>query len=374
MTRLSRVPAGGAPIQPRLGRQSVASPVSGAMHSTPEACDDQLGHRVLQSSSRCRGICPGPTQLARRSERRSSRRRRVCSPTPLPQVGPAGIPNDGTGRDHQGSRRNGWFLDTLLHGAEANLGDLAARLVDGCQGDQDYAPEISRRLHALPMMPTTDWAIESDQWKDIVQAYLACVAFEDAQVRKVLDALDASPHANSTYVVLWGDQGYHIGEKNRFGKHSVWEEATRTPLIIAGPGISPGMTRKPARLIDQYPTLSDLCGLPVNPANEGHSLRPVLDDPASADWPPHAALTTYGRNNHGVPDERYRYIRYEDGSEELYDHEDDAHEWNNVADDPARKATIERLAAHLPEVNAPWSEKSVYDYNPHLTEHRKRNL
>ena len=240
-------------------------------------------------------------------------------------------------------------------------------------GDQDDVPEISRQLHALPMMPTADWAIESDQWKLIVQAYLACVAFVDAQVGKVLDALDASPHAESTYVVLCGDHGYHIGEKNRFGKHSVWEEATRTPLMIAGPGISSGTTRKPAGLIDLYPTLLDLCGLPANPANEGHSLRPVLDDPTAPDWP-HAALTTYGRNNHSVRDERYRYIRYEDGSEELYDHEDDAHEWNNIASEPAHQATKERLASHLPEVNAPWSEKSVYDYNQYLTDHRKRNL
>ena len=240
-------------------------------------------------------------------------------------------------------------------------------------GDQDDVPEISRQLHALPMMPTADWAIETGQWKYIVQAYLACVAFVDAQVGKVLDALEAGPHSDSTYVVLWGDHGYHIGEKNRFGKHSVWEEATRTPLMIAGPDISPGNTRKPAGLIDLYPTLLDLCGLPPNSANEGHSLRPLLDDPASADWP-HAALTTYGRNNHGVRDERYRYIRYEDGTEELYDHADDVHEWNNVAGDPAHEETKVRLASHLPEINVPWSERSVYDYNQYLTDHRKRNL
>jgi hypothetical protein len=119
--------------------------------------------------------------------------------------------------------------------------------------------------------------------------------------------------------------------------------------------------------------LLDLCGLPVNAANEGHSLRPLLEDPQSAEWP-HVALTTYGRNNHGVRGERYRYIRYEDGSEELYDHEDDAHEWTNVADDAAHRETKERLAAHLPKVNAPWSEKSKYDYNDYLTTHREKNL
>ena len=240
-------------------------------------------------------------------------------------------------------------------------------------GDQDDAPAISRELHALPMMPTTDWATETDEWKKIVQAYLACIAFVDAQVGKVLDALDASLYADNTYVVLWGDHGYHIGEKNRFGKHSLWEEATRTPLIVAGPGIVPGDTQKPASLIDLYPTLLDLCGLAANPANEGHSLRPLLEGPNSAKWP-HAALTTYGRNNHGIRDERYRYIRYEDGSEELYDHEDDNHEWHNVAADPAHAEVKDRLAAQLPEVNVAWSEKSVYDYNDYLTVHRRKNL
>ena len=240
-------------------------------------------------------------------------------------------------------------------------------------GDQDDVPSISRALHALPMMPTTDWAIESDEWKYIVQAYLACVAFVDAQVGTVLGALESSPYADNTIVVLWGDHGYHIGEKNRFGKHSVWEEATRTPLIVAGPGVADGNTRKPVGLIDLYPTLLDLCGLPSNAANEGHSLRALLENPDFAGWP-HVALTTYGRNNHGIRDERYRYIRYEDGSEEFYDHQDDAQEWNNIVADPTHEEIKQRLAAHLPEVNVPWSEKSAYDWNDYLTTHRERNL
>ena len=240
-------------------------------------------------------------------------------------------------------------------------------------GDQDDVPSISRALHALPMMPTTDWAIESDEWKYIVQAYLACVAFVDAQVGTVLGALESSPYADNTIVVLWGDHGYHIGEKNRFGKHSVWEEATRTPLIVAGPGVAVGNTRKPVGLIDLYPTLLDLCGLPANAANEGHSLRALLENPDFAGWP-HVALTTYGRNNHGIRDERYRYIRYEDGSEEFYDHEDDAQEWNNIVAGATHEEIKQRLAAHLPEVNVPWSEKSAYDWNDYLTTHRERNL
>ena len=99
----------------------------------------------------------------------------------------------------------------------------------------------------------------------------------------------------------------------------------------------------------------------------------IRHDPAAADWP-HVALTTYGRNNHGIRDEHYRYIHYEEGAEELYDHLDDTHEWNNIAANPTHKETRERLADHLPKVNAWWSEKSAYDYNQYLTEHRKRNL
>ena len=240
-------------------------------------------------------------------------------------------------------------------------------------GDQDDVPEISRRLHEVPMMPTTEWAKDSGEWRNIVQAYLACISFVDHQVGRVLDALDASEHAGNTLVVLCGDHGYHIGEKNRFAKHSVWEEATRTPLIVGGPGIQQGSRcTKPVGLIDLFPTLLDLCGLPPQEQNEGHSLRPLLEDP-DADWS-HVAITTYGRNNHAVRSEHFRYIRYEDGAEELYDHRNDDAEWKNLADDPGHAGVKEELAARLPARNAPWSPSSIYDYNDYLKEHREENL
>lgn len=240
-------------------------------------------------------------------------------------------------------------------------------------GDHEDVPEISKRLHEVPMMPTTEWARESGEWRNIVQAYLACVSFVDHQVGRVLDALEAGPYGDSTVVVLCGDHGYHIGEKNRFAKHSVWEEATRTPLIIAGPGIEQGRRcTKPVGLIDLYPTLLDYCGALPEASNEGYSLRPLLEDP-EADWP-HMAITTYGRNNHAVRSEHFRYIRYEDGSEELYDHRVDDAEWKNLADDPEYAQVKRDLARHLPTLNAPWSPNSIYDYNDYLREHRKRNL
>jgi arylsulfatase A-like enzyme len=131
--------------------------------------------------------------------------------------------------------------------------------------DYDDIPEIGIKLTDVPMMPTTEWAKKNGEWKYIVQAYLACVTFVDHYVGEILKALEESGYADNTYVVLWGDHGYHIGEKNRFAKHSLWEEATRAPLLVAGPGLEGGQVcKKPVGMIDMYPTLLDLCGLPAN--------------------------------------------------------------------------------------------------------------
>lgn len=146
-------------------------------------------------------------------------------------------------------------------------------------------PADSREIHPLPMTPTSHWAIESHERRYIVQAYLACISFVDAQVAKVVDALDAIPNAQPTFLVLWGEHGYYIGEKNRIGKHSVWNEAIKTPLIVAEPGIVVGNTQRTAVLIDPYQTRLDLCGLPTNAANDGRCLRTVLKNRDSADWP-----------------------------------------------------------------------------------------
>ena len=231
----------------------------------------------------------------------------------------------------------------------------------------DYAdlPEIAIRVHDIPKMPSTEWAREQGVWQDMVQAYLACVAFTDHYVGQVLDALENSAYVDNTVIVLWSDHGYHMGEKNRFAKHSLWERATRTPLMLAGPGIEGGRTcNRPAGLIDMYPTLTDLCGLPANARNEGHSLLPLLND-VNADWP-HAAITSYGRGNHAVRTDRYRYIVYEDGAEELYDHQDDNDEWRNRAGDASYGSLKAELRQHLPTTNVPWSPKAHLDVNEYF--------
>ena len=230
--------------------------------------------------------------------------------------------------------------------------------------DFDDVPAIGHQVASVPQMPTTEWVIENGYWPAIVQSYLASVSFVDAQVGRVLDALEASPYADKTIVVLFSDHGYHIGEKGRFAKHSLWEEATRVPLIFSGPGV-PGSQSVPraVELLDIYPTLVDLAGLPENADNEGNSLRPLLENP-DMNWP-YAAVTTYGRNNHGVRRGERRYIRYEDGSEEYYDHTVDPNEWDNSAADAGNRAAMDELAAYLPVNNAAWSPASdvdVYEY------------
>lgn len=234
------------------------------------------------------------------------------------------------------------------------------------KGDQDDVPEMARKVAEMLHMPTADWARESGEWKQIVQAYLATLSMVDHCVGKVLDELERSGYADNTVVVLWSDHGYHLGEKNRFAKQSLWERATRTPLIFTAPSFKGGQsTDEPASLMDLYPTLLELCGLPANPKNEGVSLVPLMRDP-QAEWK-HNALTTYGENNHAVRSQRYRYIRYEDGSEELYDCLKDPNEWKNLADHVEYAEIKKGLKKSLPATNAAWSPHTYLRCNEYFT-------
>ncbi len=214
--------------------------------------------------------------------------------------------------------------------------------------DLDDVPEIAKRISILKQMPRTDWAIETNQWRDMVQAYLACVSFADHQIGRVLDALDQSPYRDNTVIVLWSDHGYHLGEKNTFQKQSLWQRSSHVPLVIAGPGVSSGARcERLVGLIDLYPTLVEMCGLPANPSNQGRSLLPLLQQPAR-EWP-HPVLTGWLENSFALQTERYRYIRYGDGSEELYDHQNDLKEWTNLAGKPESEALRKQLAETLDE-------------------------
>lgn len=236
--------------------------------------------------------------------------------------------------------------------------------------DLSDVPEIARLITDHPMMPTTEWALEHDEFRNIVQAYLASVSFVDSCVGIVLDALKDSDYANNTAVVLWGDHGYHLGEKDKFAKMTLWERATRTPLIIKPPKSNgKQVSNKPVSLLDLYPTLISMCGLPANSDNEGRDISPLLKDP-DAPWE-HAVVTTYGENNHAVKTERYRYIRYEDGAEELYDHLVDKDEWKNVANEPAYLNVLKELRKQLPKVNEKWTQHSHYNGNYYFMQKTK---
>jgi arylsulfatase A-like enzyme len=203
-----------------------------------------------------------------------------------------------------------------------------------------------------------EWVTVNDQWRHLMRGYLASISYVDHEVGRLLDALDASPIAGNTIVVLWADHGFHIGEKENWEKFALWEQTTRVPLFIHAPGVSldGGSSPEPATLTDLYPTLCELAGLPVPPQCTGRSLVAQLKDPmAISDG---IALTSYTFNrdqspSHAVRDPRYRYIRYPDGFEELYDLEKDRGEFRNLAADPAHATVKATLAARLPVDAAP---------------------
>jgi arylsulfatase A-like enzyme len=195
------------------------------------------------------------------------------------------------------------------------------------------------------------WVKQNNQWRNLVRSYLACTSFVDAQIGRILDALNETGLAENTIVVVWSDHGWHLGEKHITGKNTLWERSTRVPLLFAGPGVAKGSRcNQPAELLDLYPTLVDLCGLTKRDDLEGHSLVPQLRDPAAArEWP---AITSHNQGNHAVRSERWRYIRYADGSEELYDMRSDPHEWTNLSADLQYGNVIAEHRKWLPKIDA----------------------
>jgi arylsulfatase A-like enzyme len=217
--------------------------------------------------------------------------------------------------------------------------------------DRDDTPRFSWYLHWNLPEPRLKWVRENNQWRNLVRSYLACVSFTDAQVGRILYALAETGHADDTIVVLWGDHGWHLGEKLITGKNTLWEPSTRVPLVFAGPGVERGRCAQPAELLDIYPTLVDLAGLPPRDDLEGHSLQPQLKSAtAERRWP---AITSHNQGNHGIRTLRWRYIRYADGSEELYDLSKDPHEWQNLAGESQYASVLEEHRGWLPKIDRP---------------------
>lgn len=226
-------------------------------------------------------------------------------------------------------------------------------------------PSNVKDLYPAPALTTKpeEAAMTDPQRRQAIQAYCASVTFMDAQVGRVLDALERLHLTDQTIIVFLSDHGYHLGDRGLWQKQTLFEEAARVPLLIAVPGnANRGQTcARIAELVDLHATLADLCGLPVPAAQEGKSLKPLLEDPKAAwDKPAFtqqirglsvgtadAALNKgkkgfFGRS---VRTERWRYTEWEEGKQgvELYDHNVDPREQKNLAQDPTHAATVRQL-------------------------------
>ncbi|MCR9291461.1 MAG: sulfatase [bacterium] len=220
------------------------------------------------------------------------------------------------------------------------------------QSDLEDVPPDFLDINDYAVAPTHAEVLRQGKQRGLTQAYLASISFVDHCVGILLEALESSPHADNTLIVLWSDHGFHLGEKQHWAKRTLWEESTRVPLLLAGPGIQPGSAcLEPASLLDIYPTLVELCQLPGNTHLEGLSLVPQLKDPTTPRDRP--AITSSYFGNHSIRSRDWRLISYADGALELYDHRVDPDEFHNLAKDPQHRQVREQLAEWLPQEAAP---------------------
>jgi arylsulfatase A-like enzyme len=243
--------------------------------------------------------------------------------------------------------------------------------LEDCAPELWYQPNWEKEHRFLKLLECYDG---NEGWRRFVQGYLACVAFADAQIGRIIDALDNSKYAENTIVVVTSDHGYHLGEKNQLFKRTVWEESTRVPMIFRLPDRKNSGLKCdfPIGLIDLYPTLIDLCRISSQTVRnefghplDGHSLRPFLTDPVNGSWDgPSIALSCIESgvavplNQPGkIEDQQFtvrsrdwRFVLTKTGAEELYDHRRDPHEWQNLAADPEFAVIKEELKKQLLEI------------------------
>lgn len=226
---------------------------------------------------------------------------------------------------------------------------------------------------ASPRIKADDWAdipaigkamakVKDDQrfkadkaWNKVRRAYLACISWADHNVGRLIEALEKSPYADNTVVVLWSDHGYALGEKKHFRKFALWEETTRVPFIIWDTrekhSVSGREVKEGVSLINIYRTLAELSDFEVPEDLDGFSLVPQLKNPSTPLSGP--AVCSWGRGNYTVRTEKWRYIRYYDGSEELYDHTRDSNEWTNLAKNAEFIGIKNKLAEGFPKKEVP---------------------
>ena len=208
-------------------------------------------------------------------------------------------------------------------------------------GDLDDMPPTAQALADAPLS-NYQTVQNAGTHELIVQAYLAAATHSDAMVGQVMNELASSPFADTTNVVLWSDHGYHLGEHFHFRKSALWEQTTHVPFVISGPGITPGTFPRAVSLLDMAPTVVALAGA-VTPANwEGSSLLGITETEADS-----RPARTYHAGHRTVRWRTWRYIRYSDATEELYDHGVDPDELTNLAGDPVHEPVRAQLAAMI---------------------------
>lgn len=217
--------------------------------------------------------------------------------------------------------------------------------------DLDDVPEIARVW--ATRLGIHEAVVSQGLWHEYLRSFYAATTYIDGQIGRVLDALDSSPYADNTIVILANDNGFHGGEKDLWSKFALWDQTTRVVFSISVPGLPQQFIHTPVSLIDIYPTLLTLCGLegPTRQQLDGVDLTPLLKGNTVERGRP--VLSTFGRGNHSIRDSRFRYIRYRNGEEELYDHHTDPYEWTNLAGHPDFQHVKKELGHWLPKTNAP---------------------
>ena len=269
-----------------------------------------------------------------------------------------------------------------------DIDDTHARSVRGLpNGQEPDSPRSEDMGSRLFTNLVASYESRDEALRRFIQAYLASVASVDEQIGKILDVIDRSSLKDNTIIVLTSDHGWGMGQKDYLYKNSLWQESTRVPLIVRAPGVAKSgvIADHPVSLVDLYPTLVDLCDLTGKTTKnekghslDGHSLQPFLANPNTDKWTgPDSALTALykwrmeydpSKESYSLRSRDWRYIRYENGKEELYHNADDPHEWTNLADDPAQamhlKLFREQLQTRLPTPGTvppqpPWKPKQA---------------
>lgn len=231
--------------------------------------------------------------------------------------------------------------------------------------DLDDLPPMGKKL---AKKRSKDYFIikNSGKIKNAIQAYLASITFADDQVGKILESLEKSKYSKNTIVILWSDHGWHLGSKDHWHKSTLWEESTRIPFIIKAPN-SEGNGKKchkPIDMVNVFPTLISLCTL--NPKNDldGYDMSSLLTNPKS-NWN-YPAITEFGEGNMAVRTENWRYIRYSDGSEELYDLKNDPYEWKNIENNKFLATVKDRHSKWIPKKFAGTAPgKNTFYFDPY---------